>query len=150
MVAAPFSQFTKSKNSPLRFQSIDQSERQKLAQHAQEVQTFRQERQKLETQAAALPAASLPKQFVPPRVRLPASPIVARPVTELGKGHAPPTIYQAPKPDFKVAPKPRVNRSTAQPQQPAQPHPGRTAGRTVATQLSGSEPRQFKDKGKGR
>ena len=53
VVAAPFSQFTKSQNSPLRFQPVDQAERQQLGQHGQEVQRFREERQKLETSAAA-------------------------------------------------------------------------------------------------
>ena len=40
MVAAPLDQLAKSKDSPLRFQPVDQAERQKLGQHGQEVQTI--------------------------------------------------------------------------------------------------------------
>ena len=50
-------------------------------------------------------------------MRLPGSPIVAKPGAELGKDHAPPKMYEAPKPDPKVEAKPRVNRSPEQPQQ---------------------------------
>ena len=63
VVAAPLAQFTKSQDSPLRFQPVDQSERQKLGQHGQEVQRFREERQKLETRAAA-PSAEQPAQGI--------------------------------------------------------------------------------------
>jgi hypothetical protein len=116
-VAAPFSQFTKSQNSPLRYQPVDQLERQKLGQRGQDVQRFREERQKLET-AAAAPSAEQPgKQFAPATGRLPLSPIVARPNAELGKDHVPPRMYVAPKPDFTVEAKPRATRLPEQPQQ---------------------------------
>jgi hypothetical protein len=124
VMAAPFSQFTKSPNSPLRFQPVDQLERQRLGKHGQDVQRFREERQRLESPVAAPSAAPPPKEFAPARVPLPGSPIVARPVTELGKGHAPPQAYEAPKPDPRIEPKPRVNRPAPQPQRKAeQPAP---------------------------
>jgi hypothetical protein len=119
MVAAPFSQFRKSPNSSRRFQPVDQVERQKLGQHAQEVQRFREQRQKLETTAAAPSVTAPPKELAPARVPLPRSPFVARPVTDLGKDHAPPQMYEAPKPDFGVVAKPRVNVAAPQPQQHA-------------------------------
>jgi hypothetical protein len=117
VVAAPLDDVTKNTSSSLRFQPVDQSERQRLAEQRQAVQRFLQQRQTLETNAAGAPAASQPKEFAPARVPLPRSPIVARPVTELGKGYAPPKMYTAPKPDPSVAAKPRVNRSPGQPQQ---------------------------------
>lgn len=113
-VAAPLSQFTKSQNSPLRFQPIDQAERQKLGQHGQEVQRFREQRQKLETRVAPPSAAQPARQFAPATVRLPGSPIVARPVAELGKDRAPPQMHVAPKPDLRVEAKPRAARSPEQ------------------------------------
>jgi len=124
VVAAPFSQFAKSPNSSLRFQPVDQLERQKLAQHGQEVQRFRQERQRRETPVAA-PSATPPlNEFAPARVPLPRSPIVARPTAELGREHVPPQVHEAPKPDLRVEPKPRVNRPSPQPQpQPKAMHP---------------------------
>jgi hypothetical protein len=124
VVAAPFSQFTKSPSSPLRFQPVDQSERQKLGQHGQEVQRFREERRKLETDATIMPAKKPSKEFVPAKVRLPSSPIVAQPVDRLGKGQAPPRTYEAPKTDPKVQPKSRVNRpNSPQPSGVDQPKP---------------------------
>jgi hypothetical protein len=131
-VAAPFSQFTKSQNSPLRYQPVDPLERQKLGQRGQDVQRFREERQKLESTAAASSAGQPAKQFAPATGRLPMSPIMARPNAELGKNHVPPQMYVAPKPDFTVEAKPRTTRSPEQPQQhmvnrlpleTAQPHP---------------------------
>ena len=105
------------KNTPLRFQPVDQTERQMLARHAQEVQRFREERQKLEANTAGAPAVAGNKDFVPARVKLPGSPIVAKSGAEVGKDQVPPKLYEAPKPDLRVAAKPRVDRSVDQPQQ---------------------------------
>lgn len=107
VVAAPLEQWTRSKASPLRFQPVDQSERQKLGQHGQEVQRFRQQRQEMETNAAVRPAEKPSSQYVPAKVKLPKSPVVARPAAELGTGHAPPKTYETPKPDPRIEPKPR-------------------------------------------
>ena len=117
VVAAPLDDLRKSKESSLRFQPVDASERQRLAQQRQDVQKFRQQRQTLETKPASAPAEARPKEFVPPRVRLPGSPIVAKPGANLGKDQTPPKTYVAPKPDPNVPAKPRVNRSPGQPQQ---------------------------------
>ena len=124
MVAAPFSQFTRGQSSPLRFQPVDQSERRQFSQHAQEVQRFRERRQELETRVAAPSAKQPAKQFAPARVPLPRSPIVAPSPGQLGKGHAPPRTYGAPKPDPRVQPRPRVNRrGPAIPPRVDQPRP---------------------------
>ncbi|MCL4855069.1 MAG: YXWGXW repeat-containing protein, partial [Bryobacteraceae bacterium] len=44
LVAAPLEELSKSKDSPLRFQSVDKTERQRLSQYGQEVRRFREER----------------------------------------------------------------------------------------------------------
>jgi hypothetical protein len=116
VVAAPLDEFRRSQNSPLRFQPVDQVERQRLAQQAQDVQRFRQQRQTLETNAVGARAETRTKEFAPTKVRLPGSPIVAKPGANLGKDQAPPKTYEAPKPDPNVAAKPRVNRAAPQPQ----------------------------------
>ena len=140
MVATPLDQLAKSKDSPLRFQPVDTAERQKLAQHGQEVQRFREERQKLETKAAVRPAEKPSKEFEPARVRLPRSPIVAKPVAELGKDHAPPKTYEAPAPDPKVAPKPRGNRlAPAIPPRVDQPQPQPKVDRPTGLPRAGSK-----------
>lgn len=132
VMAGPFSQFTQSPNSPLRFQPVDQSERQKLGQYGQAVQQFRQQRQKLEIGVAGPSADGPPKQFAPTRGPLPRSPIVAQPVGEIGKNYAPPKTYAAPQPDPRIEPKLRVTQNPQQAQQrtvnrlpldPAQPQP---------------------------
>jgi hypothetical protein len=117
MIAAPLDDFRRSKDIPMRFQPVDPTERQQYSQRAQEVQRLRDERQKLESNVARTPADTHPKDFVPGRAKLPGSPIVAKPGAVLDKNNAPPKIYEAPKPDPKVAAKPRVNRSVDQPQE---------------------------------
>jgi hypothetical protein len=117
MVAVPLDDFRRSKDIPLRFQPMNQTERQQYSQHAQEVQRFREERQKLETNPARAQSDSRNKDFVPGRVKLPGSPIAVKPGTVLGKDNAPPKAYDTPKPDPKVAAKPRANRSEVEPKQ---------------------------------
>jgi hypothetical protein len=107
VVATPLDQLTKSKDSRLRFLPVDAAERQKLGHYGQEVQKTREERQRLETTAAGVSAKKPPAEFVPARVTLPRSPIVARPAAELAKDHVPPKTYAAPKPDLKVEPRAR-------------------------------------------
>ena len=120
-VAVPFSQFTKSQNSPIRYQPVDQSERQKLGQRGQDVQRFGEERQKLEAAAASASGKRPARQSSPATGRLPTSPIVARPNAELGKDHVPPQIHVAPKADLTIQAKPRATRPPEPPQQRTQP-----------------------------
>ena len=117
MVATPLDELRRSKDSSMRFQPVDQAERKQYSQHAQNVQRFREERQKLETNAAGAPAETRTKDVAPARVKLPGSPIVGKPAADFGKGRAVPKTYDAPKLDTKVEPKPRAARSLEQPQQ---------------------------------
>jgi hypothetical protein len=116
MVAAPLDQLRRNQNGPLRFQPVDAAERQRLARQAQDVQRFRGQRQGLENNAAGGPAGTRAKEYAPARVRLPASPIVARSDAALGKDHVPPKMYEVPRLDPSVAARPRVNRPPGQPQ----------------------------------
>ncbi len=63
VMAAPLDQLTRSKDSPLRFQPVDPSERETLAQQARAVQQFREQRQKLEINETGAPSESRPKEF---------------------------------------------------------------------------------------
>jgi hypothetical protein len=103
-------------DSPQRFQQMNQTERQQYNQHAQDVQRFREERQRLERNAVGGPVEPNTKFTGPNRVKLPGSPIVGKPGADLGKDRAPPKIYVAPNPDPNVAAKQRMNRSLDQPQ----------------------------------
>ena len=77
-VASLLDDLRRSQDSPLRFQPLDTAERQRLGRRGQEVQKLREERRKLETDAVDRPKEKRSKEFVPIRVKLPGSPIVAR------------------------------------------------------------------------
>jgi WXXGXW repeat (2 copies) len=108
MLATSLDQMVKSKDSPVRFQPVDKQERQKLAQHGQEVQRFREERQKLETSAVTTPAVKSAPVTEPIKVKLPTAPIVAKPAA----GQIPPKIHEVPKADPKIEPKLRKDGGT--------------------------------------
>jgi len=113
VIAVPLAQVATRKDSPTRFRPVAKEERQVLGQHGQEVRKFREERQKVETRALdtpEAPAGKPPKVLEPPKVRLPRSPIVAKPAPELDKHQAPPETPRAPTPDPKVEPRPRPTR----------------------------------------
>jgi hypothetical protein len=117
IVGASLDQAAQNRDNAWRFQAVDQAERQRLARQSQEVQRFREERQRLENDTAADLAESRTQRIAPAKVRLPGSPIAAKPVDELDKNHAPPKMYEVPNPDPKVAANPRVARLPEQPQQ---------------------------------
>ena len=116
IVGESLDQASQSRNSTWRYQPIDQAERQQFSQHGQEVYRFRDQRQQWETSTATDPSADAAPHGGPARMRFPSSPIVARSADQLGKGHAPPRMYEAPKPDPNVAAKPRGDRLPGQPQ----------------------------------
>ena len=116
VMAAPLNDLSRSKDSPLRFQPVGQSERRQFSQHAQEMQRFGQQRQSLESNTGGVrPDRGQGSRAA--SVRLPGSPIVARPAAELDRNHVPPQAHAAPKPDLNVAAKPRMTRFPGQPQQ---------------------------------
>jgi WXXGXW repeat (2 copies) len=106
VVAASLDELAKSKDQPLRLQSVDKAERQQLAQHGQAVNQLREQRQKLENQAAVLSAtkSKSSSESQPVKVKLPPSPIVSLSPDRLGKDHAPPKLDEPPQPDPKIAP----------------------------------------------
>ena len=107
VIAAPLDQLTKSKDSPMRFQPVDQTERQKLGQNGQDVRKFVAERQKLETTAPAAAVETPSQKFEAARVKFPTSPIMAKSPDQLEKAYTPPKAHQLPQPDLKVEPQPR-------------------------------------------
>jgi hypothetical protein len=116
-VASLLDDVRRNTDGPQRFQPVDQAERQQFIQRAQDVQRLREERQKQEPNAAAAGAETRAKEFVPTRVPLPGSPIMARSAADLPKEHVAPKIHEAPAPDLKVEPTARTIRSVEQPQQ---------------------------------
>ena len=105
-VATSFDELAKSKDHSLRFQNVDQAERQKLSQHGQAVSQHRDQRQKLELSATDSSAAKLnsPREIHPTKATLPVSPIAALPADRLGKDHTPPARHEVLKPDLSIPP----------------------------------------------
>ena len=110
VVATSLDQHAKNKESLLRFQSVTKQEQQALAKQGQDVRQFGEARQKLEAKGAVTAAADPSKTSEPVQVKLPASPIVAKPAETLGKDLALPKTQDAPKLDLKVESKPRIAR----------------------------------------
>jgi hypothetical protein len=124
VVAKSFNQLTKNKEgATLGFQAVNKEERQTLAKHGQDVQKFREARQRLEATAAAKPGEKPVQQLAPTLLKIPNSPITARSPVQLGKDLAPPKAHQVPQPDPQVQPKPRVKRSPEQPRTQPPPQP---------------------------
>jgi len=107
VVAASLDHLVKSKDSSMRFQAVDSTEKQILVQRGKEVRKFRGERQKLETHAADRSADETATEIAPARVIIPRSPIVAKRSDEFAKDRAPPKAEKAPEPDLKIKPKPK-------------------------------------------
>jgi len=125
-VAAPIQQVARRNDSSLRFQPVAQEERRQLAQRGREVQQSREQRQILEARPAVAPAQGAVEVAQPTRVELPRSPIVSKPVTQLGRNNTPPPAQQSPTPEIRR--QPMAKPSTSQPQpQPRRPAPERTS-----------------------
>ena len=101
-IAAPFTEVTARKDSPMRFRPVANDERQGIVQSGREVQGFRATRQKLEAAAMEPPGNRAIKKSAPVKVALPRSPIVSKPVAQLG--NAPPERPKASQAESKVKP----------------------------------------------
>jgi hypothetical protein len=120
-VGAPLDELRRNPDTRFRFQSVGPAERQRIAQQTQDFQRFRQQRQTLENNPPGGRAGTPANAFALGRVRLPGSPITARPATAFAADHIPPRANTAPKPDYRVAARPRGNRSTGPQPRDAQP-----------------------------
>ena len=107
VLATSLAQLARNTDSRLRFQPVGQEERRTLAQRGKEVQRFREDRQKVEIQAADESAERPLRGSEPVRVTVRKSPIRAKAAGDLGKDRAPPQRPEPPKPDPKVEPKKR-------------------------------------------
>jgi WXXGXW repeat (2 copies) len=91
----------------VRFRRVDKDERQNVVQRGKDVQRFREERQRVESDASS---DKTPDRAEPVRIKARRSPIAARSGERLGKDDSPPKRPQAPQPDPKVERKPRKAR----------------------------------------
>jgi len=114
LIGASLDQASRSRDSAWRFQALDQAERQELSQHGHEVQRFRDQRQQWETKAAMARDTARVHTGESARLKLPPSPIAARPADSLGREYTPPRTHAAPPLDRLVQPQPRQARSPEQ------------------------------------
>ena len=119
VMAAPLSSLIRSKDSPLRFQPVSPSERQKLGQQAQQVQQYGEQRQKLESGVAARPGEPPTRPLSPATAKLPLSPIAAQ--AKRRAGERPRSA-----PDARIAPR-RISRSWPSRELPDRPSNRRNA-----------------------
>ncbi len=95
----------------VRFQPVNQSERQQFIDHARKVQRFREERQRLELNEERGRAESRGGHLGSGKVRFSGSPIVSPRGNGRGGDQTPPRMHGVPNPDPNVAPRPRMHRS---------------------------------------
>lgn len=110
VVAASLDQVVRGKEGSIRFQAVDNSEKQVLVARGKEVNKFREQRQQLERSSPNPIAEGRTKQDSPGKVVIPRSPIIAKRAEELGKDRAPPKRHVAPEPDSKIEAKVRKPR----------------------------------------
>ena len=143
-VAMSLENLTKRQDSEQRFQSLDTDERQAIVQRRQEVQNFRNERQKLEA-VPVVTSANNPTALVEPvNVKLPPSPVISTTAGTPGKDVAAPKPLETPKVDLNVAPKPRTareSRPNARDAKVTQKTPGTDTTPPATKETPGAEPR---------
>jgi hypothetical protein len=99
-----FKELVTGKESSHRFRPVAEEDRQHFRHREQEVQEFRVKRQELEVRTEPPSEKKTLRQTKPVKVRLPRSPIMGKPTNQFGKGQAPPSRHEAPKPDLRVVP----------------------------------------------
>jgi hypothetical protein len=118
LIAASIPELAEIQKSPIKFQKLEENERQQIAKHDQAINQFRNERQKVESKVIAArpdPTSNEPRNVPSAKVKLPKSPIAAQPIAKVAKEKAPPKREEAPPPDMKVEPKPRSPREPGKP-----------------------------------
>jgi hypothetical protein len=119
MVATSMNEMAKRKGNVVRFQQVDRQERQQIVKRGQEVQQSREQRRALEARPMQ-PASRQPGAMLAARsVQAPRSPIIGKPISQLGRNQAPPRAQQ-PAP---VSSRPQLQAPSAGPQ--TRPTPGR-------------------------
>jgi len=134
VVANTFDQYRRRTDNPVRFQSVDRTERQTLVQRNREVQASRQQRQALETARPSESVTVRPNETRAVRAEVPKSSIVAKPVRDLAPNNAPPSPPRAPRLDPTVQPTREPvrdnrgqNRIRVENQSPSNPQKGKSA-----------------------
>jgi hypothetical protein len=122
VIAQQLEQFRKAKESSIRFQQVDNDDRQQFGRRGQEVQKHRQQRQELEAKTVDSTAEPSVRGGPSARVKLSQSPFVAKRPDEFGENQRPPQTHALPQLDPKLVPQPRRQRSPRADTRPAPPN----------------------------
>ncbi len=95
--ATPFPPVTKIERSASKFQPLSKKERKRIDQRNKEVIVYTDKRQKLETRTIKTPTLKTSKKTAPSKLKLPKSPIAAKPNARVSTQKVPPNRYKAPK-----------------------------------------------------
>lgn len=116
VVDSSIEELAKSEDSTFRFQPLAQQEREEFGQRGQQVREAREERRKLEAEAAS-PSADASARNVksPIRAKLPRTSVASQPGDLLDVDNTPPKVLNAPEPDTRIQPQPRKPRGKADP-----------------------------------
>ena len=104
-MATPIDQLAKRTDGAQRFQPVAKKEQQALAQRGQEVQRSRDDRRTVEAKAGGTNARNPGGAVEPALVKTSRSPIVAKPVSQLRRDQAPPSVQSASRPESKAQPR---------------------------------------------
>ncbi|MCX6864683.1 MAG: hypothetical protein NTV46_00435, partial [Verrucomicrobia bacterium] len=96
-MADPIDHLAKQKDGPVKLQKVAKEDREMLVQRDKEVRKTRDERRTLETKGVDTAALKPGELAEPTKVKLPKSPIVGKPTSELTKNQLPPAIPKSPK-----------------------------------------------------
>jgi hypothetical protein len=95
LIAAPIEQFAKTEVAGTSFKKLDQPGRERIVAQRQEMRTFRQERQKLESGGGPLREKAEGAELKPAKVKAARSPIMGKKAAQLAKEEAPPPRRKA-------------------------------------------------------
>jgi hypothetical protein len=106
IIAKTLPQLAEDKVVPIRLKTLDEKKRKEIIVVEQEVHKFQTERRKVESESAAKKLETPSKAPAPFKMKLPASPVVAKPLDKI-KATPPPAKPDIPKPDTTIRPKPK-------------------------------------------
>ncbi len=99
VVGVPLNDLAKHEG-PVKFKPVDKTEQQHFKQQGQDIGKFRDQRQQLDASAhGPVVGKTIPKDFKPGKVKMPGSPVMAKPITDVGKKTIPPKAGLTPKTD---------------------------------------------------
>ena len=143
LMATPFDQMAKQKESLVRIERVPAREREKYTKLSREVRKTREERRTLETAGIDTASGKSAREIKPTKLKLPTSPIVGKPPDRFEKKQAPPKQQR---PSIADPDKERSDRGPAgkktRPESKIQPEPERRGDNRTRQEPQAKEPKR--------